>query len=59
MTNYKNIQNFYNNIDEFVLVARKLKYDCVTKKGTTINKSEYRRKKKILKSMLDIIEKEI
>ena len=53
------IENFSKNMDNFVLTARKVKEQCLTMKNTRINKAEFQRQKKILKQMLQIIEKEI
>lgn len=54
-----NIRRFAENMDEFVLVSRKVKCKCITMKGTRVNKAEFKRQKKILKQMLEVIEKEI
>jgi hypothetical protein len=53
------IENFSKNMDIFVLVARKVKEQCITMKGTRINKAEFQRQKRILKEMLKTIEQEI
>ncbi|MFP5493134.1 hypothetical protein ACLGL2_00820 [Parvimonas sp. G1641] len=53
------IENFSKNMDNFVLVARKVKEQCLTMKGTRINKAEFQRQKRILKEMLQLIEKEL
>lgn len=53
------IENFSKNMDNFVLTARKVKEQCLTMKNTRINKSEFKRQKRILKQLLEIIEKEI
>lgn len=53
------IENFSQNMDNFVLVARKVKEQCITMKGTRINKAEFQRQKRILKEMLKTIEQEI
>nr|DAK35263.1 MAG TPA: hypothetical protein [Caudoviricetes sp.] len=53
------IENFSNNMDNFVLTARKVKEQCLTMKNTRINKAEFKRQKRILKQLLEIIEKEI
>lgn len=52
-------KKFSENMDEFVLVARKVKWKCITMKGTRINKAEFQRQKRILKEILNNIEKEI
>ena len=41
------------------MTARKVKEQCITMKGTRINKAEFQRQKRILKQLLEIIEKEI
>ena len=46
-------------MDNFVLTARKVKEQCLTMKGTRINKAEFQRQKRILKEMLQLIEKEL
>lgn len=46
-------------MDNFVLTARKVKEQCITMKNTRINKAEFKRQKRILKGLLEIIEKEI
>jgi len=51
------IENFSNNMDNFVLTARKVKEQCLTMKNTRINKAEFKRQKRILKQLLEIIEK--
>lgn len=53
------IENFSKNMDIFVLTARKVKEQCLTMKNTRINKAEFKRQKRILKQLLEIIEKEI
>lgn len=53
------IENFSKNMDNFVLTARKVKEQCITMKGTRINKAEFQRQKRILKQLLEVIEKEI
>ena len=53
------IEKFTKNIDNFVLTARKVKKQCITMKGTRINKAEFKRQKRILKEMLKTIEQEI
>lgn len=53
------VKKFSENMDEFVLVARKVKWKCITMKGTRINKAEFQRQKRILKEILNNIEKEI
>lgn len=53
------IENFSKNMDNFVLTARKVKEQCITMKGTRINKAEFQRQKRILKEILNNIEKEI
>lgn len=53
------VENFSKNMDNFVLVARKVKEQCITMKGTRINKAEFQRQKRILKEILNNIEKEI
>jgi hypothetical protein len=53
------IENFSKNMDNFVLTARKVKEQCLTMKNTRINKAEFKRQKRILKQLLEIIEKEI
>ena len=53
------VKKFAKNMDEFVLVARKVKWKCITMKESRVNKAEFQRQKKILKEMLQIIEKEI
>jgi hypothetical protein len=53
------IENFSKNMDNFVMTARKVKEQCITMKGTRINKAEFQRQKRILKQLLEIIEKEI
>lgn len=53
------VKKFSENMDEFVLVARKVKEQCITMKNTRINKSEFKRQKRILKQLLEVIEKEI
>ena len=53
------IENFSKNMDNFVLTARKVKEQCLTMKGTRINKAEFQRQKRILKEMLQLIEKEL
>jgi len=53
------IENFSKNMDIFVLVARKVKKQCLTMKGTRINKAEFKMQKRILKEMLKTIEQEI
>lgn len=52
------IENFSKNMDNFVLTARKVKEQCITMKNTKINKTEFKRQKRILKEMLKTIEKE-
>ena len=53
------VRKFANNMDDFVLGARKVKNKCITMKESRVNKSEFKRQKRDLKRMLDIIEKEI
>lgn len=53
------VKNFSKNMDNFVLTARKVKEQCITMKGTRINKAEFQRQKRILKEILNNIEKEI
>lgn len=53
------VKKFAENMDNFVLVVRKVKEQCITMKGTRINKAEFQRQKRILKEMLKTIEKEI
>jgi len=53
------VENFSKNMDNFVLVARKVKEQCITMKNTRINKAEFKRQKRILKQLLETIEKEI
>lgn len=53
------VKKFAENMDNFVLTARKVKEQCITMKGTRINKSEFKRQKRILKQLLEVIEKEI
>ena len=53
------IEKFSKNMDNFVLTARKVKEQCITMKGTRINKAEFQSQKRILKQLLEIIEKEI
>lgn len=53
------VKKFIENMDNFVLTARKVKEQCITMKGTRINKAEFKRQKRILKEMLKTIEKEI
>ena len=53
------IENFSKNMDNFVLTARKVKERCLTMKNTRINKAEFKRQKRILKQLLETIEKEI
>ena len=53
------IERFSQNMDNFVLTARKVKEQCITMKNTRINKAEFKRQKRILKGLLEIIEKEI
>ena len=53
------VRKFANNMDNFVLTARKVKEQCITMKGTRINKAEFKRQKRILKQLLETIEKEI
>lgn len=53
------VKKFAENMDNFVLTARKVKRKCITMKESRVNKAEFKRQKKILKEMLQIIEKEI
>lgn len=53
------VKKFAKNMDNFVLVARKVKEQCLTMKNTRINKAEFKRQKRILKEMLKTIEQEI
>ena len=53
------VKKFAENMDNFVLTARKVKEQCITMKNTRINKAEFKRQKRILKEMLKTIEKEI
>lgn len=53
------VEKFAENMDNFVLTARKVKEQCLTMKGTRINKAEFKRQKRILKEILNNIEKEI
>lgn len=53
------VKKFVENMDNFVLTARKVKEQCITMKNTRINKTEFKRQKRILKQLLEVIEKEI
>ena len=53
------VKKFAENMDGFVLVARKVKWKYITMKESRVNKAEFKRQKRILKEILNNIEKEI
>ena len=53
------IKNFRMNVNSLYFEIRKLKDECIIKKGTIVNKEEFKRHKKVIKALLEKIEREI